>query len=279
MFAPLGYVAFGVVSENIRLLSEAALIRMTGSHVTGRNYRQPMPKEMVLAGLIEDEGNADFARELIEEILLATLFEMAPPLICSTQGQVLSVNESLFIHADRLDWIYVRWPIDRMSEFSTYFRLSREHSFNGAAIRQRYCFLDLIRGTIAVKNNSKSLLRSFTATDTEWENALASSAEAFRGWSLCWLDTDLPSSTELLQRTFPDNDDKWDWTSFFQDEGQAKTSASERVLSELLEAFPNGKGKNTWSVVQKKVGYDRRTIERALAATGRKDWKGPGEHT
>ena len=273
MFCPVGYVSFSDALSNIDDLCFYAYLKMTGQREEGQVFRLSQDDEMIRSGLVKNRGNGQFARELMMEILLARLLELSPPLACSPNGTVMQLSEPFFLHADRLDWIHIRWPLDEMSEFSSYFDYHKAGKFSGISVRQRYCFIDAELGLITIKHNSRRLFDSAWHSSEQWGSQMISLAENFKGWSLCWNESDLPTSHDLVSQAFPVEAGQSFWMAAFSEQTDPMGNSSDRILSMLLEAYPEGK-KDKWDIVERRVGYSRRAIERALADTNRKDWKG-----
>lgn len=272
MFAPDGYVSFADVCVNMELLSHSVIVRITGAAFREREVRGTIAQQMLRAGLIREACNAAFVRDFLEEYFLAKLLELHPPVLCSPTGTIMRVSEQFFIHADRLDWIYLRLPIDEMPELSGYFEFSKKIGFNGMSVRRRYCFVDAEFGTIKIKNNSHTLFDYCSHLTDDRGREMVDVINNFSGWSLCWKEEDLPSWLDLVKLIFPDSNNVWGWESYFNDNYDIHENSSQRILSDVLQAYPSGKT-DKWEIVEKKVGYARRSIERALDATGRKDWK------
>lgn len=272
MFAPAGYTLFNEVFQGVENLNYAAITRMKNASLPSSASNADW---MVSAGVVADPANARFAGDLMREFLFVRLLELSPPVLTSSSGAVMRVSEDFFIHGDQLHYVYLRWPIDTMPKLSSYFSYSRLNGFNGQSLRERYCFFDANTGLITLKNNSLSLYQSASGRDDAGCDSMFRMAESFRGWSLCWRDEDLPSNYDLVVNTFFDGEERWDWKAFFGEDQKIEGGSHQRVLADLLQAYPNGKV-GAWAEVEKKVGYARRTIERALTATGRKDWKEGG---
>ncbi|MDN5567236.1 MAG: hypothetical protein L0G27_00545 [Paracoccus sp. (in: a-proteobacteria)] len=272
MYAPEGYVPFADVRISIEHLAHSAIIRISGASLAHESAVRSVTEDMVSAGMISNRGSSSFARELVEVFLLAKLLEAYPPALCSPSGTIMQIRDDFFVHGDRLDWFYLSFPIDKMSELSNYFLYNKINNFDGKSIRQRYCFIDAEYGLVKLKNNSISLYDSCSHYDGNPSDELAALAKKFSGWALCWKEGELPTHIELVELVFPDLENKWKWSDFFTGDGVSKKTASATILEELLQAYPNGKT-DTWPITEKKVGYARRSIERALAETGRKDWK------
>lgn len=271
MWCPEGYVQFQTVSDNVSSFHHAAISRMTSEARSERPMTQA--EKMLASGIVRDKNNAKFAAEYLELHLLSTLITLWPPSICSPSGSVLRVAETFFLHADRLDWIYPSFPLDEVAELSSLFCLSRKNGFSGTSLKRRYCFLDIELGLVTVKNNSRSLFNNAAHSWDDWGDEMLSIVKPFRGWALCWKEGELPNGLDLIKSAFPDTDNKWNWESLFGKE--AVSSSCDATLDAILQAYPDGKTEN-WQSVEKKTGYSRRSIERALRDKGRRDWKTQG---
>lgn len=275
MWCPVGYVAFSDALAQIEDLAFFAYLKLTGQKDDQSVFRLAQAEEMVRSGLVEDGRNAALVRELMVEMLLARLIESWPPLACSAGGNLMRVDDVFFTHADRLDWIYINWPMDKMSEFSSYMTYHTDGNFTGLSVRRRYCFIDAEHGMICIKNNSATLFEGASPNMGETGDKMVAIVKNFAGWALCWKEEDLPKSHELLERTFPAKDTSDFWRLACDAQPADSQRGDELVLSMVLQAYPDGKSAS-WEEVCRRVGYSRRSIERALAATGRKDWKYQG---
>ena len=242
MFAPIGYVPYEAVLESINHLTHSALIRITGASLADKSERGNIAELMVNSGIVSDIKNAQFVREFIEEYFLATLISSYPPLLCSPAGVIMQVNDSFFIHGDRLDWFNLYFPIDRMGELSSYLEFSKKNRFDGASLRRRYCFIDAENGLVKLKNNSVRLFNSFSDGGTGEGAELAALVEKFSGWAICWNESDLPTSLELVNTVFPDFDGRWKWDEFFG-ETEDRNEASDGLPKDSLAVLKKAPGR------------------------------------
>lgn len=277
MFGPQDHVSFSDMRIALEGLSNQIFLRKF--NIEGEDWGEPArwTQRAVRSRVAKTEKHAAFARDYLEIWLLAHLVKFFPPLLCSPEGISLRVDETFFIHGDRLDWIHLSWPLDEMPELSNFFKFVDNHDFNGTDLRRRFCFFDAETGVMTLKNNSKELFDLAIHTYDDYSHDIAKVITPFLGWSMHWPEADLPSDAELVQHLIPDTANKWNWKSVFgDDENETEQERRyRRTIDEILQAYPNGKTE-TWSHVERKTGYSRRSIERALKEANRMDWKTQG---
>lgn len=188
MFAPEGYLSFsdmveflsdwanraylaylvgdkGKSTEKVFLLEDSGEALL--SSFRHRNLRESAPNlqysrndknwERHLKQSAEDQ----FFIAILFHCLLSKVLMKFETLVSSPDGRIIQPDDYLFLHMDRLDWVYPSWPIRESGGLTGYMDFFDQGRFNGHCVSERYCFLDFGLGTIGLKNNSvPSFLRT-----------------------------------------------------------------------------------------------------------------------
>jgi hypothetical protein len=88
-------------------------------------------------------------------------------------------------------------------------------------------------------------------------------ARRFAGWSVCFEKSSMFDSGEAFLEGFTTIISKTD-DPYMPEQELIENSGLEHAYKCFHDAFPNGKGETTWSVVEARTGYSRRQINRAL---------------
>lgn len=130
----------------------------------------------------------DFALSLIFHCLLSKLLMDFDTLLTSSSGNVIRPDDYIFLHLDRLDWVYPRWPIRDTPELGRIYELFDKGGFNGHSLAERYCFLDYYTGTIKMKNNSISGFKtcSHFGEDAISQRYIEAQVEPFVSHAVVW---------------------------------------------------------------------------------------------
>jgi hypothetical protein len=225
-------------------------------------------EKLITTKRVETLSEARFSFDLLELWVLANFMDTYEAVLCSPTGRTLRCPPLISAHGDAFDWWV--WPLsnEKMSdgEASGYFKAFQANIFHIGHARQRFCAIDYETGDIRLKANTVHLLASASYGHSETkEGTLRFIDEQIRpivGWSICWNPEEIPETRfELFEALgFGDLD--------FAKKRERDTSSGVHILECTLAAFPDGKGNVTWSNVEAKVGYSRRSIVRALRRNG-----------
>jgi hypothetical protein len=179
------------------------------------------------AAHIQAKLEDDFLVTVSFHCMLAKVLKHFDTLVASPDGKVIRPDEYVFLHLDRLDWIYPSWPIRKTNELRSIIDLFDEGKFDGYDLSKRYCFLDFSLGTITKKNNSISGFRrcSHFGDDELSDRYVKTHVEPFVSWAVVW-----------NEKNFPENS-----AQFFEDIGVVKERW--KIPETLRNTYPNGRAK------------------------------------
>ncbi|MCK0142536.1 hypothetical protein [Aliiroseovarius sp. F20344] len=278
MFAPEGYISFGLMSEFIsdwvHRIYLAKLLQEDEEDLEGvfdfdmhpdsllgsfklKQFRKLHPDYPFEATNEEMQEYFDYSQNMRFDIsvlyhcLLSRVLKDFPTCVSSSEGLVIQPDESLFLHMDRLDWVHPVWPIRKSRELLNIFKLYEEGSFDTGDLAARYCFLDHTLGCIRLKNNSASgFERSSHYLDSETTRKyIEQQVTPFVSWVLVWKRGALPDDfpTYLQQVGFIEPG----WGLVGRSEGHERRSRpTERrgpkpsgAKEEYYRRYPHGKPK------------------------------------
>ncbi|ATG42644.1 hypothetical protein [Phaeobacter piscinae] len=276
MFAPRGYYTWNEISRRVsswaQVIVRAHHLQIPDSQLVDFILRE---EESVLPWLDYLKSNpkeyAIFPHEahLLSAYLMANLLLSTPVSMCSPVGTVLRAPEAALLHADRFDFCVWDWARHESPQFRIFYQTMTDSGIEAANPWDRFCVLEQFNGIISIKNNSMdTILRAlhhWDATERDIERTIT----PFCGWALCWHQDDFPQKLEELfyemGGEFMEFAKSWD--ASIETTGLKRKSKGETldyVYECALSAFPEGKGNVTWPETEKKVGYSRRQILRAL---------------
>lgn len=181
MFAPEGYLGFGsiqsFVEEWATRLNSAHHAASVGIDPLGlfndADHYYDVKRRVQVARLVQAHGDKflvsrtsfidetanvwrddEFGIAIFYHIILTSIFRYFTPLACSQTGTLMPVDNYAFLHMDRLDWVYISWPLEENPYLQRYFELYRAGKFDGSSVSDRYCFFDQALGVLRLKNNS-----------------------------------------------------------------------------------------------------------------------------
>lgn len=280
MFAPQGFVPFSML---IPYFDEAEDIFFGCNEVVNFAWSQRADFEIEeefredywqLANMLCSPGEMNryaayanaFRTWVIGSYLLTT-----PVFACSANGSVVRVDNRLFdddLGISRSHWRHRYDPGSRIHKI-VYDELYRSEP-EGPNQLESFPFLDIETGMIESSSFINQLdqypnrLRSFITVATE-----------LSGRSVCFLESDAPRDVQGLLEScrvdflFPNGDDDHFSADY------------DHIYEAMLQAYPNGKS-DSWTAVEKKVGYSRRSMERAMrkadpSRTWAEGWAGTGQ--
>lgn len=222
MFAPEGYLGFGDMNEYLSEWASqiyfAYLLEESGSdprlafsgdepstgrvmqHRIGQNptFRHKLEggddseRERFAKLLVED----DFFTAIIFHCILAKVLLQLNTLLCSKDGLLIRPDNYVFVHLDRLDWVYPRAPLRETTELQGIFKHFDRGDFHATDLAHRYCFVDFYSGTIRLKNNSVSGFRrcGHFFDDVGADRYVTTQVAPFLSRSIVWRQDTLPEN-------------------------------------------------------------------------------------
>lgn len=284
MFAPKGYHSWQDIREassewaNVILASKLPFdIQEEILEKPDYSLRHALCVGLVKHQLAKSVAETEFLADLLERFLVVHIMDQFTTTLCSPAGLLTRATPPALMHADRFDYFYWSWPESENNEFSLYFKRFREGSFGIADVDARFLALDYLTGFIKIKNNTYSeynCCANYFSTELEMRQDIDNFVVPFRGWSVCWSPEDLPeTSAEILVEIGFDNLTRLLEKRQAINQGLSHENGNNDVLKCVLEAYPDGKGRTTWSDVERRSGYSRRHITRMLIREGRYgDW-------
>jgi hypothetical protein len=276
MFSPYGYVSFESVSQLIqdwatRIYSAHHLNEMSLDHQTA--FSETVSCEQVLSAvrwqrLTKELGDKpDFRsqayRSLTSQMSMKDRFEisviyhcifskvlvMLDTLVCSVDGQVMRPDKYVFLHLDRLDWVYPVWPLQRTNELIGIFELHEQRGFDGVDLAARYCFVDHALGMLRLKNNSASGFArcSHFGDDRHAEQFLKFQVEPFLDRSIVWSTESFPGNFATVLEEIGALDEDWNLSQISTlgqvsgSPGATRGSKPTGAKNEYFRRYPEGK--------------------------------------
>lgn len=280
MFAPEGYWTWDEMFEASKNWTHQIVVRSILPEIMKAKSEPPTHEvhkaicdKLVNSGRSENLSEAQFAMELMELLILAKFMDLYDAVLCSPDGRTLRCPPILKSHGDALDWWI--WPLSKEKishgEAHGYFEAFRAGKFSIADALDRFVAIDYRTGTVKLKANTVRLLCGSSYGHGVDENAVLNFIDAqirpIIGWSICWKQEILPETEQdlILSLGFAG----LDWSDIRgRSSIPSETNGYKHVSNCVMEAFPDGKGTEIWTEVEKKVGYSRRHIRRALMDEG-----------
>lgn len=282
MFAPIDYYSWQDIREaspdwaNVILASKLPTdIQEAILEKPDSSLRHALCVGLGEHDLVRSVAEAEFLANLLERFLVVHFMDCFTTTLCSPTGLVTRAEVPALMHADRFDYFYWSWPKYDQHEFRNYFQHFREGNFGIADVDARFLAIEYSTGLIKLKNNTYSeykMCSNYDGTELELRQDIDNFVVPFRGWSVCWSPESLPETTaEMLVGIGFD-----DLTPLLEkrqaiSQGLVHENGNDDVLKCLLEAYPDGKGRTTWSEVERRSGYSRRHITRMLKRARRYD--------
>jgi len=275
MFTPEGYWSW---HDAVHSASEWTLEIVAASLAPELTYEQleaaphrckeAIYKKFVSTNRVENLSEARFAFDLLELWILANFMDSYEAVLCSPTGTTLRCPPLLSAHGDAFDWW--TWPLskEKMSDGEAYgyFNAFRAGLFHIGHAQERFCAIDFNTGYVRLKANTVNLLSSasygHSETRAETLRFIDEQIRPIVGWSICWNPAEMPKTREELFESLGFGDLK------LSEKSGSNGRGAENVLQCILQAFPDGKGDETWPNVEEKVGYSRRSIVRTLKQKG-----------
>lgn len=286
MWSPEGYISWSqVVNKLLETVEEVVtLVCLADEPNSGGNGKLQLGRGVEFH--LKNKGFADNYEEgqlivsIITVFLLVNFLEENPPVLSNLGGNKLTGEWPLFCHKDQIEACYLHWPIKDDLQFQSFFRYIVEGNFGPNDLFDRFAFIQGATGQICLKNGSSHYLINGLGYPDEVASNFCRVAKQLSNYFIFW-----PS--------FPDDEQYRDFLScieindtFTKAIDRAYGSpASEPAVGAGLEhtyhcfrnVFPNGKGKVPWHIVEKKTGYSRRQINRALRAYSEQDGRESGQ--
>lgn len=275
MWCPEGFLTWtDVVSKLIETAEEVvSLVSIECKPIAELNgkYQLVHSAEFYLKsrGFAEDYREAEVIVAIVAVFLLVNFLEEYPPILSNIDGNRITGEWPLFCHRDQIEACYLHWPIKDDAQFHSFFRYVTEGNFGPEDLFDRFAFIEGATGRIGLKNGSEHYLINGLGYADATARYCCEVAKQLRDYFVFW-----PS--------FPDDEKYREFLGCIEiSETFTKAldlaygaSVDEPMLGAGLEhayrcfrnAYPDGKGKVPWHIVEKKTGYSRRQINRALRA-------------
>lgn len=286
MWCPEGYISwYEMFTEVMEVADEIAALASSGglpaADAIGANTFISTGRFSLLNGKIVDTHyEADLAVNLFSAWLLTHFIETFPPVAADTKGNIVSLNPLLFCHRDQFEYCGLGWPMTRTTEFSSYLTHGRRDEDGGtfSLIFDRFCFIDVITGSILPRNGTREHLLNVEGYSASQASRILESAASLRDFRLCW-------------KRLPDRED---WLEFLEvveiDERFKRATASifrgdcaisndqeiaefddtaiggrrggrprkrDRAALAYRELFPEGHGSRSWKEVLRQIERTR----------------------
>ncbi|MGC1506424.1 MAG: hypothetical protein WA782_20085 [Sulfitobacter sp.] len=149
---------------------------------------------------------------IIYYCLLSKALLSLETLIASSDGKVMQPDEAIFLHMDRLDWVYPSWPLRETTEFATIIEYYDAGKFNIHSLSERFCFLDVSLGIIGLKNNSLVGFQrcSHHYDDRHSKRYVKAHVEPFIACSVVWSEEDFPDDFAAFLENIGALPERWD---------------------------------------------------------------------
>lgn len=265
MFCPPGYVTLNFLSFFFQKL-EMRFIRSTGwwcvncenderKSALSSNNKSPTSHSSYYFKSQLEKTEAILTARIFHAWLVDACLGSFTTYLCSPNGVLLKVENELLSHRNEIylvDWDGLNCPKHLKSALD----ISQEGSvFDGFTSFRYPCgIIDVERYDSLENGNNPAVFREVLG--------------GFDGWAICFSEKEFPDGDPELLRALG-FDEGYLTTA---DEDSAGSDSLAYVLECALEAYPDGKT-DPWSTVEKKTGFSRRQINRALTKHGRTDWK------
>jgi hypothetical protein len=284
MFAPDGYHtwvemcdAAGEWSQDIMIASIPPELNNSLQELPSSSRRRLISERLVSSGHVQSYQEAEFTQDLLALWLLANFMDTYEIILCSPEGLKMRCPGIVKAHGDALDWCQWVFPDGKFEQggFHGYYENFRAGLFDIRAARDRFVAIDHDTGLLKLKNNTANLMYHSSyghGSDLrEIEEVIKKFVNPYVGWAICFHPDAGPEN--LMDFFYQLGFDKLDWDMFAHSGKPSSQQMGSRidVVECVFSAFPNGKGGNSWAVVEDKVGYSRRHIVRALKQCGRYD--------
>jgi hypothetical protein len=171
-----------------------------------------------------------FHYAVIYHCMFAKCLMKLDTLLTSPHGNVMRPDDYLFIHMDRLDWIFPNWPVNETTELRHIFELYGNSKFAGHTFGDRYCFLDLSLGVLKLKNNSISGFKTCSHFGSEeFANLYVEThVKPFLGWAPVWDEEHLPNDMSQFLEDLGVLEERWNVPSLFVNSETKPTQVKKR---------------------------------------------------
>lgn len=274
MLAPDGHYNWTEIYDSIDRLGEALFLARF-EHLRGRDpvscflLASPFTTYSRIAEVAgtSTPAQAEFFKGLLKCWLLAQFFVTYEPFLCSREGRPIRADLQVCLHADRLDRCDWKWQWGESRELRKYFLYHDINGFCANDVYVRFCAVDHTRGIVTLKNNTAALLNAATqhcpVPLTDW-TALVT---RFAGLSICWRHSDVPDLLSDILTDFGMPEAEW---ALLAEQAPSRRSIQKNdLLRRVLDAYPDGKGSESWSEIEQSLGLSRRMIARTLRDQGR----------
>lgn len=273
MWCPEGHLSWnGVINNLLRTAEEiVSLVCVGGEPNFGANgkYQLAHTVEFYLEkrGFAESHQEAEMIVALVAIFLLVNFLEEYPPVLSNIAGNRITGEWPLFCHKDQIEVCYLDWPLKDDAQFESFFRYVAEGNFGPNDLFDRFAFIEGATGKISLKNGSNHHLINGLGYPDAVAQYYCGVAKQLSGYFVFW--PSFPEGQKYreflgcieVNETFTKALDLA-YGAFANE--IALGAGLEHTYRCFRDAFPDGKGKIPWSIVEKRTGYSRRQINRAL---------------
>jgi hypothetical protein len=201
----------------------------------------------------KDVSERNFCSSIVTYIWICDILLQFDTLVCASDGQTMRAPDLLVLHADRLDWCNLNFPIRKCAEFSYYFDLFDKGVFDGQDLADRFCFIDPLTGTITLKNNSLSSMDMASHLDLnsrDLSRYLDHIVKPYLGHSIVWNSTNFPDEIHDLLDDLGAFEERWRVTEVFDRRSVKKPRMQRRgakptgAKDEYFRRYPESKPTN-----------------------------------
>ncbi|WP_170789588.1 hypothetical protein [Ruegeria lacuscaerulensis] len=212
------------------------------------NFR-PSKNEAAWMEHARKNNEDNFFVTILFHCIFAKLLMKTNTLLVSSSGETIQPDDYVFVHEDRLDWVYPRWPLRSNTELKTFIEYFDNGTFDGGDLAERYCFLDFPMGVLAMKNNSRAGFNrsSHFSDDAFCERYVAAHVSPFISRAVVWNDAGLPDSFAEFLENIGAIEERWGLSALLSKTGQSTGPKQRRGTKptgarlEFLRRYPNGK--------------------------------------
>lgn len=200
---------------------------------------------------IETRREDSFFVGIIYQCLLSKTLMKLETLLASPDGRIMEPDDYMFVHMDRLDWIYPSWPLRQSPELAGIIDYFDQGIFHESDLSERYCFLDNALGTIRLKNNSISGFKrsSHFGDDAVSGRYVETQVEPFVAWSVVWNGANLPDDFPQFFENIGLLEERWNVPNALNSSetddnrptGKKRGAKPTGAKQEFFRLYPDGK--------------------------------------
>jgi hypothetical protein len=206
MWSPVGYVSWrdataGLADIVARILHRAIILKHP--NLDGdTDYISRWSAEVVLvrSGLSKTKEEASLTLGISTAWIVTNFLYHFPPVAVNLTGDKVDLASFFFEHIDQLDLCRFAWPLDKASEYRSFYDHHRENGFSAGDLFERFAFLNFETGSLKVRNGTRHFLIEGAGLEEGQADEAIALVRKLRDFVLCW----------------PENIDKADFRSFLE---------------------------------------------------------------